>query len=60
MIKKITLSLMLFFIIISCGRKGDPEYIDPKDCLKYKDSETKKECLKYKDPISGKIYNFGK
>ena len=50
---------MLCFIIISCGRKGDPEYIDPKDCLKYKDSE-KKECQKYKDPISGKIYNFGK
>ena len=59
MIKKITLSLMLCLIIISCGRKGDPEYIDPKDCLKYKDSE-KKECQKYKDPISGKIYNFDK
>ena len=26
MIKKIILALMLCFIIISCGKKGDPEY----------------------------------
>ena len=26
MIKEITLILMLCFILISCGKKGDPEY----------------------------------
>jgi len=26
MIKKITLTLILFFLLISCGKKGDPEY----------------------------------
>tara|TARA_B100000900_G_scaffold378205_1_gene362181 strand:- start:878 stop:1006 length:129 start_codon:yes stop_codon:yes gene_type:complete len=26
MIKKIILPLMLFCIIVSCGKKGDPEY----------------------------------
>ena len=26
MIKKITLSLLLCCILISCGKKGDPEY----------------------------------
>ena len=30
MIKKIILPLMLFCIIVSCGKKGDPEYKDPK------------------------------
>ena len=29
MIKKITLSLIIFIIITACGKKGDPEYIDP-------------------------------
>ena len=28
MIKKITLTFLLCCIIISCGRKGDPEYKD--------------------------------
>ena len=28
MIKKITLIIMLFCVIISCGKKGDPEYMD--------------------------------
>ena len=28
MIKKITLTLILCFMIISCGKKGDPEYKD--------------------------------
>ena len=26
MIRKITLALILFCILISCGKKGDPEY----------------------------------
>ena len=30
MIKKITLALILCCIIVSCGKKGDPEYEDPK------------------------------
>ena len=30
MIKKITLALILFCIIISCGKKGDPKYKDPE------------------------------
>ena len=29
MIKKITLIVLLFCVIISCGKKGDPEYLDP-------------------------------
>ncbi len=29
MIKKITLIILLFCAVISCGKKGDPEYIDP-------------------------------
>ena len=28
MIKKITLTLMLCCILISCGKKGDPQYKD--------------------------------
>ena len=28
MIKKITLALLLCFIMISCGKKGDPEFKD--------------------------------
>ena len=30
MIKKITLVILLFFLFISCGKKGDPQYIDPE------------------------------
>ena len=30
MIKKITLALILCCIIVSCGKKGDPEYDDLK------------------------------
>ena len=30
MIKTITLTLMLFCMIISCGKKGDPEYKELK------------------------------
>jgi predicted small lipoprotein YifL len=34
MIKKITLALLLCCIIISCGKKGDPKYKDPKEKVK--------------------------
>ena len=34
MIKKITLTMLLFCIIISCGKKGDPKYIDPEKKVK--------------------------
>ena len=34
MIKKITLALLLCVIIISCGKKGDPKYEDPKNKAK--------------------------
>ena len=29
MIKKITLIILLFCAVVSCGKKGDPEYIEP-------------------------------
>ena len=29
MIKKIALIILLFCAVISCGKKGDPEYTDP-------------------------------
>ena len=30
MIRKFTLALILFCILISCGKKGDPKYMDPE------------------------------
>ena len=30
MIKKITLVLLICCMIVSCGKKGDPEYKDPE------------------------------
>ena len=30
MIKKITLIILLFCTVISCGKKGDPKYVDPE------------------------------
>jgi hypothetical protein len=36
MIKKITLGFLLFFIITSCGKKGDPVYKESKKILLYK------------------------
>ena len=29
MIKKFTIIILLFFTVISCGKKGDPKYVDP-------------------------------
>ena len=34
MIKKISLIILLFCLVFSCGKKGDPEYIDPKNKAK--------------------------
>ena len=30
MIKKITLIIFLFCVVVSCGKKSDPKYIDPE------------------------------
>ena len=30
MIKKITFIVLLFCAVISCGKKGDPDYMDPE------------------------------
>ena len=29
MIKKFTIIILLICVIISCGKKGDPQYVDP-------------------------------
>ena len=34
MIKKIIITLTLCFLIFSCGKKGDPEYREPKNNAK--------------------------
>ena len=34
MIKKIILTSIIFCIMISCGKKGDPEYKDPENAVK--------------------------
>ena len=34
MIKKIILTLVLCCIVISCGKKGDPEYKEPENNVK--------------------------
>ena len=34
MIKKITLVILLFCMVISCGKKGDPKYTDPDKKVK--------------------------
>jgi len=57
MIKNIMLASLIFCIVISCGKKGSPKYIDPSDCLKYQNPDIKNICIKYKDPKSGKIYS---
>ena len=30
MIKKFTIIILLFCVVISCGKKGDPKYVDPE------------------------------
>ena len=34
MIKKITLIILLCCAVISCGKKGDPKYLDPERKVK--------------------------
>ena len=34
MMKKITLALLVCCIIVSCGKKGNPEYKDPENKAK--------------------------
>ena len=31
MIRKITFVILFCYILVSCGKKGDPEYKDPKN-----------------------------
>ena len=38
MIKKITLIILLFCAVISCGKKGDPKYIDPDKKVEIKEA----------------------
>ena len=37
MIKKITLIILLCCAVISCGKKGDPEYVDPNKRVEIKE-----------------------
>ncbi len=37
MIKKIIIIMFLFFTVISCGKKGDPKYIDPDKKVEIKE-----------------------
>ena len=37
MIKKITLTFILCFFLISCGKKGDPEYKESKKKILFND-----------------------
>jgi len=34
MIKKITLTMIFCFLVVSCGKKGDPEYKEPENNVK--------------------------
>ena len=29
MIKKFTIIILLFCVVVACGKKGDPKYVDP-------------------------------
>ena len=37
MIKKFTIIIFLFCAVISCGKKGDPKYIDPDKKVQFKE-----------------------
>jgi len=36
MIKKITLTLLMCCMVVSCGKKGDPEYKEPEKKAEFK------------------------
>ncbi|MDC0326791.1 hypothetical protein OAL31_00550 [Candidatus Pelagibacter sp.] len=38
MIKKITLTILLFCAVISCGKKGDPKYMSPEKKAEVKEA----------------------
>ena len=54
MIKKITLTSLILCLLISCGKKGSPKYIDPADCLKYQNPDSCKIFLKM--DLTYKVY----
>jgi len=37
MIKKFILIIVLFCLVISCGKKGDPKYVDPDKKVEIKE-----------------------
>ena len=37
MIKKFSIIILLFCVVISCGKKGDPKYVDPDKTAKIKE-----------------------
>ena len=37
MIKKFTIIILLFYVVISCGKKGDPKYVDPDKKVEIKE-----------------------
>ena len=37
MIKKFTIIIFLFCVVISCGKKGDPKYTEPDKKVKKKE-----------------------
>ena len=37
MIKKFTIIIFLFCAVISCGKKGDPKYMDPERKVELKE-----------------------
>ena len=37
MIKKFTIIILLLCVVISCGKKGDPEYVDPDKKVEIKE-----------------------
>jgi predicted small lipoprotein YifL len=37
MIKKFTIIILLFFVVLSCGKKGDPKYVNPDKKVEIKE-----------------------
>ena len=34
MLKNLIIIFILYFFVVSCGKKGDPSYIEPKENVK--------------------------